>query len=76
MKSLLALVTLAVVALVVDEKARQLAADAHDVYGGAVVQARDATQSLSGKIERHPWISRLVAGGLAYTLASVVPKRG
>ena len=76
MKPLLALVTLALVGLVVEEKARQIAGDAHDAYGEAVVQARDAKQTLSQKIERQPLISLLVAGGLAYTLASVIPKRG
>ena len=76
MKSLLALVTLALVALVVEEKARELAGDAHDAYGEAVVQARQARQTLSQKVESQPLLSMLIAGGLAYTLASVVPKRG
>jgi hypothetical protein len=76
MKSLLALVTLALVGLVVEERARQLAGDAHDAYGEAVVQARDAKQTLSQQVERQPLISLLIAGGLAYTLASVLPKRG
>ena len=76
MKSLLALVTLALVALVVEDKARQLAGEAHDAYGQAVVQACDAKQNLTQKIEELPLISLLVAGGLAYALASVVPKRG
>jgi hypothetical protein len=76
MKSLLALVTLALVGLVVEDKARQLAGDAQDAYGQAVVQARDAKLTLSHRIEQQPFLSLLVAGGLAYTLASVIPKRG
>ena len=74
MKSLLALVTLALVALVVEEKARQLAGDAHDAYGEAVVQARDAKQTLVQNVEQQPLISLLVAGGAAYALASIIPK--
>jgi hypothetical protein len=76
MKSLLALVTLILAALVVEEKARQFAGDAQDAYGGAVVQAREATQTLSQKVEQQPLISLLIAGGLAYVLASVIPTRG
>ena len=46
MKSVLALVTLALVTLVLEEKGRQVAGDAQDAYGEAVVQARDATESM------------------------------
>jgi hypothetical protein len=76
MKSLLALVTLALAALVVEEKARQLAGDAQDAYAGAVVHAHEATQTLSEKVEQQPLVSLLIAGGLAYALASVIPTRG
>jgi hypothetical protein len=76
MKSLLALVTLALAALVVEEKARQLAGDAHDAYDEAIAQAGYATRTLTQKVQRQPLISLLVAGGLAYALALVVPKRG
>ncbi len=76
MKSLLALVTLALTALIFEEKARQLAGDAHDAYSEAVGQAREATHTLSHKVEQQPLISLLVAGGLAYALASLIPSRG
>ena len=36
MKAILAVVTLALVALVVEEKARQIAGDTHDAYGEMV----------------------------------------
>lgn len=75
MKSLLALATLALVALVVEEKARQLADDAHGAYDEAVVHARDAKETLAQKIEQQPLLSLLVAGSLAYALAYVMPKR-
>jgi hypothetical protein len=75
MKSLLALVTLALVTLVVEEKARQVAGEAHDAYGQAVGHARNAKQSLAHQIEEQPLISLLVAGGLAYAVASVIPGR-
>jgi hypothetical protein len=75
MKTLLALATLALVALVVEEKAREVAGDAHDAYGEAVVQARDAANTVSQKVEQQPLLSLLLAGGLAYVLASIVPRR-
>lgn len=76
MKSILALVTLALAALIVEEKTREIAVDAQGAYNGAVVQAKEATQTLSHKVEQQPLISLLIAGGLAYALASVIPTRG
>jgi hypothetical protein len=75
MKSLLALVTLALTALMLEEKARQVAGDAHDAYGEAVAQAREARKTLIQQVEQQPLISLLVAGGIAYVLASVIPAR-
>jgi hypothetical protein len=75
MKSLLALVTLALAALVVEEKARQIAGEAHGAYDGAVAQAGHAKQTLVQRVEHQPLVSLLVAGALAYVLALVVPKR-
>jgi hypothetical protein len=74
MKSILALATLALVALVVEEKARQLAGDAHDAYDEVADQARGATESLSQKVERQPLIALLIAGSLGYVLASLIPR--
>lgn len=76
MKSLLALVTLALTALIFEEKARQVAGDAYDAFDQAVVQAREAKQTVTHKVEQQPLISLLVAGGLAYVLASIIPSRG
>ena len=76
MKPLLALVTLALTALVLEEKAREVAGDAQDAYGQAVVQAREVKQTLAGQVRQQPLSSLLIAGGLAYAVASVVPARG
>jgi hypothetical protein len=75
MKSLLALVTLALTALMLEEKARQVAGDAHDAYDEVVVQAREARKTLVQQVEQQPLISMLVAGGIAYALASMIPAR-
>ena len=76
MKSILALATLILAALVVEEKARQLAGEAEDVCAGAALHGRQATLALSQKIERQPLMSLMIAGGLAYILAMVIPHRG
>ncbi len=76
MKTLLALVTVALTALILEEKARQVAGDAQEAYSGAVVQGREAKKALSQTIEQQPLVSLLVAGGLAYAVASIVPGRG
>jgi hypothetical protein len=75
MKPLLALVTLALTALIFEEKAREVAGDAQDALGQAVAQARDAKQSLTQTVAHQPLLSLLVAGGLAYALASILPVR-
>jgi hypothetical protein len=75
MKTLLGLTTLVLAALILEEKTRQVAGDAKEAYGEVVVQGRQATKDLARKIEQHPLISLLIAGGFAYALASVVPSR-
>jgi hypothetical protein len=75
MKSLLALVTLALTALILEERARQVAGDAQDALDQAVVQARGAKQTLAQQVEQQPLISLLIAGGLAYALAWIIPAR-
>ncbi len=74
MKAILAVVTLALVALVVEEKARQIAGDTHDAYGEMVDQARGAMETLSNKIEQNPVIALVIAGSLGYLLASLTPR--
>lgn len=75
MKPLLALVTLALTALLLEDKARQVAGDARDVGHDLAVQASDARKALSGQVERQPLLSLLFAGGAAYALAMIVPRR-
>lgn len=76
MKTLLALVTVTLTALILEEKARQVAGDAQEAYSGAVAQGREATKALSRTIEQQPIISLLIAGTLAYAAASIIPSRG
>jgi hypothetical protein len=75
MKSLLALVTLAVTVLIFDQKIREVAGDAQEAYNGVVTQASDAKQALTDTIERQPLIALFAAGGIAYLLASIIPSR-
>ena len=75
MKVVLALATLALVALVLEEKARQVAGEAHEVYGEAVNQARGATEALTHKVERNPLVSLLTAGIFGYAAAALMPRR-
>lgn len=75
MKALLALTALVLTSLLFEEKARQVAGDAQDACTEVVAQVREAKTALSGKIERQPLLSLLVAGGIAYALASIIPAR-
>jgi len=75
MKAILALATLALVTLVFEEKGRQVAGEAKNAYGEAVVQARDATQSVRRSVGQQPLISLVIAGVVGYVLSLVVPNR-
>ena len=75
MKALLALVTLALTALVLEERACEVAGDAHDAVDQAMVQAHEAKQTLVQKVEQQPLIALLIAGSLAYVVASIMPSR-
>jgi Sec-independent protein translocase protein TatA len=75
MKPLLALVALGLTTLFFEEKARQVAGDAQEAYGEFLAQANEAKKALTERVERQPVMSLLVAGGLAYFLASLIPNR-
>jgi hypothetical protein len=75
MKPLLALVALGLTTLIFEEKARQVAGDAQEAYSELLAQANEAKKALTEKVERQPVMSLLIAGGLAYFLASLVPNR-
>ena len=76
MKPLLALVTLALTALLLEDKARQVAGDAREAGHDLAAQVSDAKKALAGQVERQPLLSLLVAGGAAYVLAALIPRRG
>jgi hypothetical protein len=75
MKAILGLATLALVTLVLEEKGRQVAGEAKNAYGEAVVQARDATHSVRLSVGRQPLASLVIAGVVGYVLSLVVPHR-
>ena len=74
-KAILALATLALVTLVLEEKGREVAGEAKNAYGEAVVQARDATQSVRQSVGQQPLASLVIAGVVGYVLSLVVPRR-
>jgi hypothetical protein len=75
MKPVLALVALGLTTLIFEEKARQVAGDAQEAYNELLTQANEAKRMLTERVERQPVMSLLVAGGLAYFLASLLPNR-
>ena len=74
MKSVLALVTLALVMLVLEEKGRQVAGEAQDVMAKLVGQAREATESVRRNVERQPLAALAIAGAIGYVLAMFIPR--
>ena len=74
MKAILALATLALVTLVLEEKARQVASEAKDAYGAAVVQTRDATQSARETVKQNPLPAVVIAAAVGYVLALLTPR--
>jgi ElaB/YqjD/DUF883 family membrane-anchored ribosome-binding protein len=75
MRSILALATFALVALVMEEKARQLAEDAQHAVGEAVTQAQHTKDTVRHKVEDQPLIAVLVAAAVGYVLSKIVPVR-
>ncbi len=75
MKSVLAVATMAIVALVMEDRARQLAGEAHDAYGALVDTTRTSTEAVTNKIEARPMAALLIAGGLGYALSAILPRR-
>jgi ElaB/YqjD/DUF883 family membrane-anchored ribosome-binding protein len=75
MKAILALATLALVTLVLEEKGRQVVGEAKDAYGEAVVQAHDAAQSVRESVGQKPLAALVIAGAFGYVLALLIPHR-
>jgi ElaB/YqjD/DUF883 family membrane-anchored ribosome-binding protein len=75
MKAILALATLALVTLVLEEKGRRVAGEAKDAYGEAVVQARDAAQTVRESVAHKPLVALVIAGAFGYVLALLIPNR-
>ena len=75
MKSLLAIAISGLIALLLEEKARQVAGDAQSVYGEAVVQARDATGTLKTNVRDSPLTSILISGSLGFVAAYLWPQQ-
>jgi hypothetical protein len=75
MKSVLALATLALVALALEEKTREVAGEAREAYGGIVTQAQKSRDEVAQKVAGHPIGALLLAGGLGCALAFLLPRR-
>jgi hypothetical protein len=75
MKQLLALTTLALVMLIAEEKARQVAGEAQNAAGEAVKQASGATESIIQSIRQQPLAALLIAGAVGYVLTWFTPRR-
>jgi hypothetical protein len=76
MKQLLALATLALIVLVAEDKARQVAGEAQDAAGEAVKQASSATESVIRSIKAQPLAALLIAGTAGYVASWFAPHRG
>ena len=75
MKSILALVTLALVSLMLEEKSRQIVDEATVAYGEAVDQARSARKSLSRSVGKQPLEAILLASAVGFAVAWLAPRR-
>ena len=69
MKAILALATLALVTLVLEDKARQVAGEAQDAYGEAAVQAREATEFFRHHVGQQPLVALAIASACGYVLS-------
>jgi hypothetical protein len=74
-KWILAVATLALAALALEDKSREVARDARVAAGEAADQAREATGTLSRNVEQQPLSAIFIASILGYVLARLVPRR-
>lgn len=75
MKSILALATLALVALVVEEKTRQIAGEVQDTYAGAESRVRTAAADTRRAVKRQPLSALLIAGTAGLFLSWMTVRR-
>jgi hypothetical protein len=75
MKSILALATLALIALVVEEKTRQLAGEVQDTYAGAESRVRTAAADTRRAVKRQPLSALLIAGSAGLFLSWMTVRR-
>ena len=71
MKALLAMATFALITLLMEEKARQLAGDAQQAYGDAATQVRATRDTIAHKIEDQPIMAAAVATVVGFVLAKI-----
>ncbi|MGH8144633.1 MAG: hypothetical protein ACREU2_19245 [Steroidobacteraceae bacterium] len=69
MKSILALVTLALVVLTLEDKTRQLAGEAQDAYGEAAERARTVAADTRRAVKSKPLPALLIAGTAGFFLS-------
>jgi ElaB/YqjD/DUF883 family membrane-anchored ribosome-binding protein len=74
-KALLALATVALIALVVEDRARQVAHETSDAFGVIKDQAQAATGAVAQKVEQVPLISLVVATVVGYFLSGLMPRK-
>lgn len=75
MKSILALATLALVVLVIDDKTRQIAGEVQDTYAQAESRVRTAAADTRRAVKKQPLSALLIAGtaGLCLSWLTVRP---
>jgi hypothetical protein len=75
MKPILALVTLALAIVVLEEEVREVAGEAQTAYGEVIEQARGAAGNFSERIGRQPIMTLLIAAGVEYVTAWLTTAR-
>ena len=75
MKWVLAVLALVLATLALEERGREVAGDARQVYSEATDQAREATETLTQSVKQQPLWALGVAAVLGYVLARLVPRR-
>lgn len=75
MKSILALATLALVVLVLDDKTRQIAGEVQDTYAEAESRVRTAAADTRRAVKNQPLSALLVAGTAGLFLSWLTVRR-
>jgi hypothetical protein len=74
MKAILAVITLVLVALTLEDRARRVTGEAQEAYGAASQKIQAGAADTRRRVKKQPLPALLIAGIAGYGLSRIVPR--